>query len=389
VRILTRRPALAESLRRHVSAWGLSAVCDQSDQRLDSSDEGALVIADASTHAGTIEAAVKSGSARRLIVVASSTQIETLACGRAIDPDRVVAKPVHRQVLWAALSAAAGMRAERAREAILPTLALASFGRHVLLVEDDPVNAAVAQGYLAELGCTSVWVDSGPEAITRSAAERFDLIMMDLNMPTMDGFETTRHIREREGASEHRIPVIALTAHEARSYRDACLRAGMDDLMSKPFTLDQCADLLRRWSQGSAPRADAATPAAFGENSIILAASEIDTATVVGLKSLRGGQSDLYTKLVELFRPTSSKSIEQIQAALSAGDYASGAAICHKLGSSAANVGALAFARYVRQLEKLFCDGDAARAARIFETVRAAHAPLIEELARLQLKESA
>ena len=70
----------------------------------------------------------------------------------------------------------------------------------MLLVEDEAVNAAVAQGYLAELGCSCVWVDSGREAVARNATERFDLIMMDLNMPAMDGFAATRLIRERKAA---------------------------------------------------------------------------------------------------------------------------------------------------------------------------------------------
>jgi CheY-like chemotaxis protein len=85
---------------------------------------------------------------------------------------------------------------------------------HVLLVEDEPVNAAVAEGYLASLGCTSVWVTSGNEAVARSAGERFDLILMDLNMPDMDGFAATRLIRQRAKQGE-RVPIVALTAHDA------------------------------------------------------------------------------------------------------------------------------------------------------------------------------
>ena len=119
----------------------------------------------------------------------------------------------------------------------------------MLLVEDEPVNAAVAEGYLSELGCTCVWVETGPEAIARSAAERFDLILMDLSMPTMDGFATTALIRQREG-SVRRVPIVALTAHDAAGYRETCIEAGMDDLLSKPYTLPECAQLLRRWIGG-------------------------------------------------------------------------------------------------------------------------------------------
>src|SRR5690606_14199582 len=96
---------------------------------------------------------------------------------------------------------------------------------HVLLVEDEPVNAAVAEGCLAALGCTSVWARSGAEAVARAAAEHFDLIMMDLNMPGMDGFAATKLIREQQkrAAGERRaarVPIVALTAHDAAHYRE-------------------------------------------------------------------------------------------------------------------------------------------------------------------------
>src|SRR6185437_14785691 len=78
--------------------------------------------------------------------------------------------------------------------------ATGAIGAHVLLVEDEPVNAAVAQGYLEALGCTSVWTKDGAAALARSATERFDLILMDINMPAFDGYETARLIRERAGA---------------------------------------------------------------------------------------------------------------------------------------------------------------------------------------------
>jgi CheY-like chemotaxis protein len=126
-----------------------------------------------------------------------------------------------------------------------------NLGGHVLLVEDEPVNAEVARGYLAVLGCTSVWVNDGPEAIARNTAEHFDLILMDLSMPGMDGFATTALIRQQAGASG-RVPIVALTAHDAASYRDTCLGAGMDDMLTKPCTLEEYEQVLRRLIPGAA-----------------------------------------------------------------------------------------------------------------------------------------
>jgi signal transduction histidine kinase/ligand-binding sensor domain-containing protein/CheY-like chemotaxis protein/HPt (histidine-containing phosphotransfer) domain-containing protein len=401
VRILTRRPALAESLARHVSALGLDAFCDQSEQRIDLAESTDLVIVDLSTHSAAVESAFKGGKSPRpppVVVVASAAQLEALECRHRIDPEVIASKPVHRQVLLSALGVAAGLRPPAIDEPSRSSPAPTSIGGHVLLVEDEPVNAAVAQGYLAELGCTSVWVDSGSEAIARSATEWFDMIMMDLNMPLMDGFAATRLIRQREGQG-CRVPIIALTAHHANDYRDSCLDAGMDDLMSKPYTLDQCARLLRRWigkevrppvsgDDGASATVGAGAHAVAAAG--IQAATEIDGPTVIGLKNLRSaGPSDLYSKLVDLFRPVSSKTIDQLQFALASDDFETAGALCHKLASSAANVGALAFAQYIRQLEKACQERDRTRAGRLYDTVRAAHPALIDELTRLQLRESA
>ena len=401
VRILTRRPALAESLARHVSALGLDPVCDPSEQRIDSTESKDLVIVDLSTHSAAVESAFKGEKSPRpppVVVVASAAQLEALECRHRIDPEVIASKPVHRQVLFSALSVAAGLRPPAIDEPSHSAPGRTSIGGHVLLVEDEPVNAAVGQGYLAELGCTSVWVDSGSEAIARSATERFDMIMMDLNMPMMDGFAATRLIRQREGQG-CRVPIIALTAHHANNYRDSCLNAGMDDLMSKPYTLDQCAQLLRRWIgdtvrpplRGNGGARTSTGPGASADTAAgIQAATEIDAATVMGLKNLRSsGQSDLYSKLVALFRPVSSKALDQLRSALAADDLETASALCHRLSSSAANVGALAFAQNLRQLEKACQERDRTRAGRLYDMVRAAHPALIDELTRLELRESA
>jgi CheY-like chemotaxis protein/HPt (histidine-containing phosphotransfer) domain-containing protein len=273
----------------------------------------------------------------------------------------------------------------------------AAIGGHVLLVEDEPVNAAVAQGYLSALGCTHAWVENGPEAIARSATEQFDLIMMDLNMPTMDGFATTRLIRQREGTRH--VPIIALTAHDAKNYRALCLDAGMNDLLSKPYTLDQCAQLLRRWldSARGGERQDVVPVPRHGESqsgadspSPLAALSDVDATAVAGLRNLRAGAHvDLYSKLVDLFRAGSTDAIAQIKAQLEADELRAASGVCHKLASSAANVGALAFARDVRRLEKICDEGDKPRAQRLCDRLAAAHPALLQELIRLQLRATA
>jgi CheY-like chemotaxis protein/HPt (histidine-containing phosphotransfer) domain-containing protein len=252
-------------------------------------------------------------------------------------------------------------------------------------------------------------VENGPEAIARSATEKFDLIMMDLNMPTMDGFAATRLIRQREG-SRH-TPIIALTAHDAKHYRALCLDAGMNDLLSKPYTLDQCAQLLRHWldrpreseresiaparphreSQSGAESRSGIESRSGADALLPLAAlSDVDATAVAGLRNLRAGAHvDLYSKLVDLFRVGSTDAIAQLEAELDKDDLRAASGVCHKLASSAANVGALAFARDVRRLEKICDEGDKPRARRLCGRLAAAHPALLQELIRLQLRASA
>jgi two-component system sensor histidine kinase/response regulator len=195
----------------------------------------------------------------------------------------------------------------------------------------------------------------------------------------MDGFATTALIRQRE-AGGRRVPIVALTAHEAASYRDICLKSGMDDLLTKPYTFDQCRALLHRWMDRGAEHPQSAAPPL----------ASVDVSTVAGLRRLRGGAGpDLYTKLVELFRSSSSEAMREIGAALAADDLGRVAAVCHKLCSSAANVGALAFSKDVRELGRLSRQGDAADAQRLHARLAAALPALVNELARLRLAESA
>ncbi len=289
---------------------------------------------------------------------------------------------------------------------------VAAIDGHVLLVEDEPVNAEVARGYLEALGCTTVWAKDGAEALARSATERFDLILMDLNMPGFDGYETARLMRERSGRANRsaRVPIAALTAHSPSQVRKRCEAAGIDDVLSKPYTPEEFEQLLRRWipgereprtpaqSTGSAATTQAA--ASFGEASgnpaqaqalpAVEHLSRLDHATVMRLRgSGPQGRTPIYSKLVELFRTGSSAALGELQAALTAGDLTAARATCHKLKSSAANVGALAFAESVRRLEQLCATGDSLAAWSALERLRSAHPALISELTAFDRRESA
>jgi len=121
----------------------------------------------------------------------------------------------------------------------------------VLLVEDNPINRRIGHAMLRALGLDVVEAENGSEAIERLAKEPIDLILMDCQMPVMDGFAATRDIRDRERATlARRTPIVAVTAHALSGDENRCLEAGMDGYVAKPYTRDQLRDALAPWLGG-------------------------------------------------------------------------------------------------------------------------------------------
>jgi signal transduction histidine kinase/CheY-like chemotaxis protein len=133
-------------------------------------------------------------------------------------------------------------------------------GLDVLLVEDNPVNLEVGLGMLEKLGCAITTAGNGKEALQAMQDRRFDVVLMDCQMPEMDGFDATRERRriEREDRLEPAV-IVALTANAVAGDRERCLAAGMDDYLAKPFTLDQIGEMLHRWGAPGPELANSAT----------------------------------------------------------------------------------------------------------------------------------
>ena len=119
----------------------------------------------------------------------------------------------------------------------------------MLLTEDNPVNALLARTLLARAGCSVHWATSGESAIAVAAAAEFDLILMDVRMPGLDGVAATRRLRARGVVA----PIVALTANAFDEDRRACLDAGMDDFLSKPLDPRALQAILARWVKPAAP----------------------------------------------------------------------------------------------------------------------------------------
>ena len=134
-----------------------------------------------------------------------------------------------------------------------PEAAAGSLAAHVLLVEDDPVNQLVLQSMLTQLGCEVDLASDGAAALGVSELTRFDLVLMDLHMPVMDGYEATRRIRGRERERGGHLPIVALTADALSGDRERCLDAGMDDVVTKPVSTAMLAAVVERWTGRRTP----------------------------------------------------------------------------------------------------------------------------------------
>ncbi len=167
----------------------------------------------------------------------------------------VVTKPVRRRALAEALAIAGG-RQHPGRTATPPPLSGQSHGVKVLLAEDNAVNQQVAVAMLKRIGCLVTVVDNGHEAIAALEREAFDLVLMDCQMPDMDGLAATAEIRRRFG---RQTPIVALTANASGEDRQQCLAAGMDDHLPKPVRPDDVRVMIERWTRYRSTPRDAAT----------------------------------------------------------------------------------------------------------------------------------
>jgi len=215
----------------------------------------------------------------------------------------------------------------------------------VLVAEDNPVNQLVVLEQLASLGFEAAAVSNGLEALAALEEKPYDLVLMDCQMPELDGYETTLRMRRREG-ERWQVPVIALTAHAMQGDREKCLVAGMNDYISKPFRVETLRQILQRWL---VPGVETSAPAAPPGSSPAARAS-VDPETLERMRALgRAAGRDLLRQMVETFccRPH----IEELREAMAAGDHRSLELRAHSLKGSAGTLGALRLAELCGELE--------------------------------------
>ena len=288
---------------------------------------------------------------------------------RTLGVRSVLTKPLRQQRVHAAINEVAHPVVQPAEPSvptvtpavIQPPVPTASslIGVRVLLVEDDPVNQLVAQGFLRQLGCTVDLLDRGDAVAERIAQTRYDVVLMDCQMPGMDGFVATRLLRDRYGWDRPRLPVIALTANVLSEDRQRCLAAGMDDFLSKPLRSDVLAEMLRRWAKGPVVPPERVRQV-FNERELL-----------ERLQSRR----ELAQLIVQKFIAALPQRLADLRAGIEQGDAAAATLHAHTIKGSAAIVAAELLSACADRLEKLARAGDLAAAA-------AALPPLLAEAQR-------
>jgi CheY-like chemotaxis protein len=161
-------------------------------------------------------------------------------------------KPIRQSELREAIARVLGAREQNGAIPLITRFSLQdarepSASLHILLAEDNRVNQRLATRLLEKRGHSVVVAADGREALAAIAKEGFDLVLMDLQMPEMDGFEATVAIREKEKAGGARLPIVALTAHAMKGDREKCLAAGMDGYLTKPIRTPELDEVLKKY----------------------------------------------------------------------------------------------------------------------------------------------
>jgi two-component system sensor histidine kinase/response regulator len=243
----------------------------------------------------------------------------------------------------------------------VPTATARAFVPKILLVEDNPVNREVAVGMLESLGCLAHTAENGWLALEAINNDAYDAVLMDCQMPVMDGLTATAELRRREqNAGGARLPIIALTANAMEGERERCLAAGMDDFLSKPFSQQQLAALLKRWLAlhvlpESERREGSRLPL-------------IDAGVLRNIAAL--ARPALLNSMIELYLQHSPPLVTAIEMAVASGQLEALQEALHTFKSSTANLGGLRLATLTKECEVLAREGGIAKAAPTVQRIR-------------------
>jgi signal transduction histidine kinase/DNA-binding response OmpR family regulator len=318
-----------------------------------------------------------------VVVLTSLGMRDDLERAKAAGADACLTKPARASLLHATLRALLAPEApaparrepEPAHASAPPASSFAGQGLHVLLVEDNPVNAAIATRQLQRLGLTVEVAGDGRAAVEAVTAKPYDLVFMDCQMPIMSGYEATGEIRRREAGTGRHVTVIAMTANAMVGDREECLRAGMDDYVAKPVKIDALRAMVERWAPAAAPAGlEAAAPAAAPPSAPDGADGEpvVDAAALEELRSYQvDGEPDVLDRLIGKFLDSARRECAEVRAAVGRGDAEMLRRVAHGLKGSSGMFGARRLSAVSAQIEMLSRQGALGDAAPLVSSLEA------------------
>ncbi|MDO8652183.1 MAG: response regulator [Undibacterium sp.] len=329
------------------------------------------------------------------VMVTAYSRDELIEQARGVRIDGILEKPVSPSSVLNAISAALGstlhVSSTPYRRASYQDLTAQLRGAHVLLVEDNEINQELASDILTEAGLKVDLASNGAQAVAKVAISTYDAVLMDWQMPVMDGFEATRLIRAQPRFAQ--LPILAMTANAMAGDREKCLAVGMNDHIAKPIDVEQLLTVLTHWIKrrpdasvpvqpAIAPAPDSAAPLA-AEYVPVLAGVDVAAA----LQRLRGNLAQ-YHKLLALFAQNYPDVIAQMRAQFGAGERDAAQRQVHTLKGLAANIGADALMRAAQVLEHAIKHHEDARVDALLDGLAPPLQALLQAIAALPSRQN-
>lgn len=258
----------------------------------------------------------------------------------------------------------------------------------ILLAEDNPVNQRVARGILEKRGHAVTVVGNGLEAVQSVTTQRFDLVLMDVQMPEMDGLTATTEIRRLEEPLGHHTPIVAMTAHALKSDEQRCLASGMDGYVSKPVNARKLLEEINRLARPVNNEVAAESSAPPLAHKLFAQPTPVNR-DVLNLDSLLArveGDWDLLHELLALFQESAPLLVAEIETGLAKSDAATVERAAHALKGSMQSIGAEGGAKAAARLEEVSRMGSLEHAGEQFAVLRDENTRLCEILPGLQLR---
>ncbi len=313
----------------------------------------------------------------KLIMLTSGDHFGDVAQCQKNGIEAYLIKPVKPSDLLKRISTILGMRYSAEKEAVQdekPEVLEVRRGLNILLAEDNPVNQKLAVHLLEKRGYKVTVADNGQMALSLLEKQSFDLILMDVQMPILDGFEATAQIRNKESGSGKHTPIIAMTAHALVGDKERCLEAGMDDYVSKPIQPDELFKVIARLLGETAPE----TPKMVDEDVI-----DINAAL-----TRLDGDVELLREVAQLFMAEQAKLISEMRAALENGDFKALEVSAHTMKGMLGNFEAKAAKEAAFKLEQMSKEGDFSKAASAFTNLERELERVVLIIEKLSLKEA-